>query len=294
MVKVTTQTITYTDPSRTDRPLKTTLWSPAEIDLTKAVKKLPLILLSHGSGSNRLSLAWLARPLAEQGCIVAAPDHFGNTFDHPEPEQFKRYWERPRDLSFLLSQLQRDYGGVIDNDQIFAIGFSLGAYSVLALAGVNVDQNLIKQKEKAVLNVAQSTDMPTFGKLTGKVVEADPSEVPPDLKDERFRKVVALSPALGSGLGSFDQTKNVEIPILLIAPGGDKIAPVDLNGRVYHHFLPAAKYTELPQNVGHFIFLPYKKSFPSADAFWYQDAPGVDRQQIHQQTIQQISQFLLK
>ncbi|HJE98276.1 MAG TPA: dienelactone hydrolase [Ligilactobacillus acidipiscis] len=297
MSKVTAQTITYIDHSRDDRPLKTTIWCPENLNLAHAGtytgEKHPLILLSHGSGSNRISLAWLAIPLAEQGFIVASPDHYGNTFNDPLPEQFKRYWERPRDLSYLLSQLLQHYGPVIDQNKIYGIGFSLGAYSVMAIAGVNVDQNLIKKQENKTLPADVVNQMPAFGKLTKKVVEADPAEVPTDLKDERFKKVVALSPALGTGIDSTQQTKNVDIPALIIAPGGDQIAPIAQNGRIYHKFLPQAIYRELPANVGHFIFLPVKKNYAAADTFWYQDAPGVDRQQIQQETITAVKKFLL-
>lgn len=297
MSKVTAQTITYIDHSRDDRPLKTTIWYPENLDLDHAStytgEKHPLVLMSHGSGSNRISLAWLAIPLAREGYIVASPDHYGNTFSEPLPEQFKRYWERPRDLSYLLSQLLQEYNPLIDQEKIYGVGFSLGAYSVMAIAGVNVDQDLIKQQEDETLPTDVVAQMPEFGKLTKKVVEAEPAEIPADLKDERFKKVVALSPALGTGINSTQQTKNVDIPALIIAPGGDEIAPIEQNGRVYHKFLPQASYQELPANVGHFIFLPAKKKYAAADSFWYQDAPGVDRQQIQQETITTVKKFLL-
>ncbi|MBN7275696.1 dienelactone hydrolase [Ligilactobacillus pobuzihii] len=297
MSQVTAQTLNFTDHTREDRPLKTTLWYPEELSLDHAAnysgEKHPLILMSHGSGSNRISLAWLAMPLAAQGYIVASPDHYGNTFSNPIPAQFKRYWERPRDLSFVLSELTRQYGPLIDQERIYAVGFSLGAYSVMALAGLNVDQNLIQKQEDETLPANVVAQMPEFGMLTKKVVEAKPAEVPTDLKDDRFKKVVALSPALGTGINSRQQTKKVDIPTLIIAPGGDQIAPIDQNGRIYHKFLPDAIYQELPANVGHFIFLPAKKQSAQVDSFWYSDAPGVDRNQIHQQTIETIKNFLL-
>ncbi len=293
MAKVTAQTMTFHDHNRDGRPLKNTLWYLDNIDLREEEKKHPLIIMSHGSGSNRISLAWLAMPLAKKGCIVASPDHYGNTFDNPIPEQFKRYWERPRDLSFLLSQLLTHYGPSIDQDKIYAVGFSLGSYSVLALAGLQVDQNAIRSKENETLPPKVSAMMPEFGKLTRKVVDAKASEVPTDLKDERFKKIIALSPALGTGVDSFEQTKSIDVPVLLIAPGGDQIAPVKYNGRVYHHYLPQAQYIELPDDVGHFIFLPVNKHHSKKAAFWYEDAPGVDREKIHRETIQTVKKFLL-
>lgn len=296
MSNVTARTFNFIDHTRNERPIKTTIWYRDELNLKDSQAyhgpKHPLILLSHGSGSNRISLAWLARPLAEQGFIVASPDHYGNTFNNPLPEQFKRYWERPRDLSYLLSQLLLKYGNLIDQTQISAIGFSLGGYSVLALAGVKIDQRLVIANGEATLSTKATADAPELGQLTKQVTAADPAEVPTDLKDERFSKIVALAPALGTGLGSAQQTKNVEVPVLIIAAAGDKIAPIDENGRNYHRFLPQAQYHELPDNVDHFIFLPVSKNFSPADRFWYQDATGVDRNQIHSEVITKVSDFL--
>lgn len=296
MVKVTARTLNFTDHFRNERPIKTTIWYPDELKNVQAATytgpKHPLVIMSHGSGSNRISLAWLAKPLAEQGYIVASPDHYGNTFNNPIPEQFMRYWERPRDISYLLSQLLADYGNLIDQTRISAIGFSLGGYTVLALAGVNVNQQLVKEQEEATLSSGASKAMPALGKLTKKVTEGDPAEVPTDLKDDRFSKIVALAPALGTGINSTSQTVAADVPTLIIAAGGDKIAPIEQNGRNYHKFMPQATYEELPANVGHFIFLPVSKNYSPADSFWYEDAPGVDRNEIHTEVITKVQNFL--
>jgi predicted dienelactone hydrolase len=48
------------------------------------------------------------------------------------------------DLSFLLNYLlsQSGFARYIDENNIGAIGFSLGGYSVLALAGAEIDYDL--------------------------------------------------------------------------------------------------------------------------------------------------------
>lgn len=101
------------------------------------VHRHPLVLLSHGTGGNRFSLAWLAIALVKQGYMVIAPDHWGNTFDNKIPEYFVRYWDRPLDVRFLLSQIFADENlcKYIDHEKIGALGFSFGGNAVLALAG---------------------------------------------------------------------------------------------------------------------------------------------------------------
>ena len=116
-------TLLLVDNSR-DRPVKTEIWYPSldtsqlsvsseypfELPPTSKDAKMvdgkhPLIVLSHGTGGNRMSLMWLACELVGKGYIVAAVDHFGNTFDNSIPEHFVKIWDRPKDISFLLDVL---------------------------------------------------------------------------------------------------------------------------------------------------------------------------------------------
>ena len=89
------KSLIYQDSSR-NRPVKIEIWYPTyEIDstferitdlpfilnptirdATFIQKDFPLVLLSHGTGGNRFSLAWLAIALAKNGYIIAAPDHW--------------------------------------------------------------------------------------------------------------------------------------------------------------------------------------------------------------------------
>ncbi len=56
--------------------------------------KFPLILLSHGTGGNRIGLMWLACELASSGYIVLGVDHYGNSMDNKIPENFVKVWDR--------------------------------------------------------------------------------------------------------------------------------------------------------------------------------------------------------
>ena len=84
-------------------------------------------------------MIWLAYHLASRGYIAAAVDHHGNTT--AEKQQFAQgatlVWERPKDPSVVLDKLLTDpqFGSHIDADRIGAAGFSLGGYTVIALAG---------------------------------------------------------------------------------------------------------------------------------------------------------------
>ncbi|MFZ6876003.1 alpha/beta hydrolase family protein [Undibacterium sp. Di27W] len=160
------QTLQYEDSSRLDwtaskpRPLATTIWYPAQAGvieknwdvaifkagrnamgaaLSAAPQKLPLILLSHGTGGSAASMAWLAESLAAHGYIVAAVNHHGNTGyeDKTRLEGFVVWWDRPRDISILIDKLLADpvFGNRIDAQRIAVAGFSIGGYTALASVG---------------------------------------------------------------------------------------------------------------------------------------------------------------
>jgi predicted dienelactone hydrolase len=99
--------------------------------------RFPLVMISHGTGGSRFSLEWLAQSLVKSGFVVAAVDHWGNTYNNKIPLQFFEIWQRPQDISFVITKLlsDRDLNKIIDSHKIGAAGFSAGGYAVIALAG---------------------------------------------------------------------------------------------------------------------------------------------------------------
>jgi predicted dienelactone hydrolase len=109
--------------------------------------KFPLLVFSHGNGGFRHQNTFQAEYLASHGYIVAAPDHTGNAALTVLPDQIilyngltrtaERRDDRPRDVSFLFTQLARlgaDEGhwlaGRISPDQWGAFGHSFGGFTV--------------------------------------------------------------------------------------------------------------------------------------------------------------------
>ena len=148
-------------PAR-DRPLDITVWYPATPggaptmvgdsrlfhgtegmqDAPVADGRHPLILVSHGSGGSIRTIGWIASHLATAGFIVAGPDHPGTTTGNSTPADTIRLWERPADISALLTAMLDDpmWEPHIDDTRIGAMGFSLGGYTVMALAGTHVSR----------------------------------------------------------------------------------------------------------------------------------------------------------
>jgi len=113
-----------------------------------ARKTWPVVLLSHGTGGSAYGMDWLGHRLAALGYIAISVNHHGNTAMEPYlPEGFLCWWERAGDLILALDCLGNKgvLAGTIDFSKVFAAGFSLGAYTVLALAGAITNIELFLQ-----------------------------------------------------------------------------------------------------------------------------------------------------
>jgi predicted dienelactone hydrolase len=77
-----------------------------DADIAGADGKYPLVMFSHGRGSNPLQYAWFAETLASHGYIVAAPYHYrANTYDSTIAYLANKLWQRPLDISFDITAL---------------------------------------------------------------------------------------------------------------------------------------------------------------------------------------------
>src|SRR5690625_4567315 len=233
-------TLQFEDKSR-NRILITEVWYPTPDSLSSADKKtspfkrlftvedgklapgkFPLIMMSHGTGGNRLNLEWLAQALVQNGFIVAAVDHWGNTFDNKIPVEFIKPWERPLDMSYVLSELlnTETFGKVILKENIGALGFSFGGYTVLALAGAELDYQILLdyyntpegQKEVELPELPEMAELLT----NSRSFFMESIAHIPKLKDSRFKAFLAISPGTSRGFVSEKQFEEVSDPVFII------------------------------------------------------------------------------
>jgi len=299
-------TLLLVDSSR-DRPVKTEIWYPTQ-DTTKPsvsseypfelpptskdVKivdgKHPLIVLSHGTGGNRMSLMWLACELVGKGYIVAAVDHFGNTYDNSIPEHFVKIWDRPKDISFLLDELfaHAAWNSKIDPAKIGMVGFSLGGYTTIALAGGQIDYKQLHTFSKTAEGQIEFTllELGNVADLLTPAILSQGERENKNLKDERIGAFVALAPALGQGFQSKTQLEALNSPILIIAAQRDERTPIQTNAKHYRLLIEQSKYLELEGEVGHYIFMNVAKAELRNNApIIFKDKKSVKRAEVHQQ-----------
>ena len=298
-----------------ERPVKTEIWYPTR-DTTKlnvaaeypfklpptsrdadvASGAYPLIMLSHGTGGNRISQMWLACELASNGYIVAAVDHHGNTLDNKIPVNFVKVWDRPMDISFAIDQLLVDaqWASVIDTAHIGMAGFSLGGYTTIGIAGGVLDYNLLNEFSKTEEGKIEF-DLPELGDvsslITTDIIESGNQKYN-DLKDDRISAFVAMAPAIGQGFNRTDQFEQVDQSLLIIGAHSDERTPVHTNAKHYHELINGSQYIELDGEVGHYVFMNeatggLKRNAPIV----FQDDKSINRQDIHQEVSKTIVAF---
>jgi predicted dienelactone hydrolase len=297
------RTFQFKDDKR-NRPVTTEVWYPTTDSVKQADKyfspftrvqtvrngklpagKLPVIMLSHGTGGGRLTLEWLAAALAQNGFIVVAVDHWGNTYDNKIKLEFLKAWERPQDISFALTSLlnDRDFKEVIDTDKIGAAGFSLGGFTVIALAGGEVDFEVLRNYYKTAGH--KEIEIPEYPGLLKSLDDSAllaASKHYPPLKDKRIKAFLSISPAMGPGFVNKQQVKNISSPVYIVGSQSDSIAPVKTNAIHYHQLINGSQLYINPGKTGHYVMLseaidPVKKEAPML----FTDDPSVNRHAVH-------------
>jgi predicted dienelactone hydrolase len=177
----------------------------------------PLILLSHGYPGNRFLMSHLGENLASKGYVVVSIDHTDSTYDN-QLAFGSTLVNRPLDQLFVLDQidaLSRDAGsflsGLVDADNTGLIGYSMGGYGAVIVAGGGV------------------TELSTtyeWGAPAGTLRQhQDGTETQRALPDPRIKAIVAFAP-WGRNAGFWDAAglANIRTPIMFIAGSKDDVS----------------------------------------------------------------------
>lgn len=221
--------IVPTLPSATilGRRFSTDLYLP-ESRPDRATKPWPVVVISHGLGSDRGTFAYLAQHLASHGFAVLVPEHpgsnrkqqqaliSGKANEVAEPSEFI---DRPLDIQAMLDTLQRsDLAQQLNLQEVGVVGQSFGGYTALALAGATIDfGHLIK----ACAAVDKSLNLSLLLQCGTRKLSAE-AQIP--LQDRRIKAVMALNP-LASAVFSQQTLKQVTLPTLILTGNADTVTP---------------------------------------------------------------------
>jgi len=261
-------------------------------------KTWPIVLMSHGTGGAAFGMDWLGARLAASGFIAISVNHHGNTAMEPyQPEGFLCWWERAEDLKLALDRLAIEgvLAGAIDFSRIFAAGFSLGAYTVLALAGAITDVELFQHwLEKTPRKEPNGPkEFPDLSEHIPKLM-ASSAEFNKSLErqhqnycDRRIKAVLALAPPPPIRAFTPQSLKAIDIPVHIVVGQADKEAPPDTCASWLKTQLANSHLTMLGKDIGHYVFLGEPTEFgKTTQPDICIDAQGVERSTIHHQTTQ--------
>lgn len=242
-------------------------WVARDAPLAPGEEKLPLVVLSHGTGGTRSDLSWLAEPLVEGGYLVAAVTHHGNSIrqDDLTVQGFFLFWERARELSVLIDRLLADpvYGARIDPDRIGVAGFSLGGNTATLLAGARLDTEtyyaLCQSEDAPRESCEPPPETPFTVQDLEALIETDTrvrkaiEGANGNWRDPRVRAAYAIAPAVlvAIDLASVGQ---IEIPVRVAVGDRDTLAPIDGNSGPFAEALQDGELLVLP-GVDHYTFL---------------------------------------
>jgi predicted dienelactone hydrolase len=219
-------------------------------------ERLPLVVISHGTGGSPWTYRGMAVHLARAGFVVALPEHPGNNrSDNSLANTAANLENRPRHVRLVLDAVFGDaeLGKRLSPGGVGVIGHSMGGYTALAMAG---------------------------GRPSSFPNESPDGQARaiPVVHDPRVRALVLLAPASPWFMAE-GALAGVEIPILMRTAERDEHTPamhaeiilggVPHPGRIDHRVVP---------NAGHFSFQsPFPPAMTRPEFPPSQDPAGFDR-----------------
>ena len=239
---------TSNDPKRPLIPF--TFAGRASRDATPVASNgaFPLIIVSHGYVGSRFLMTYLTENLASKGYIVVAIDHTESTFRDANGFQ-STLLNRSKDVLFVLNQMaelgkinsKNFLSGLIDANNTALIGYSMGGYGVLNVAGAGYSEGAVK----------------LFGSISGgsKAIEVRTanSDAYKSSIDTRIKAVVAFAPwGMERGVWDAEGLKGLKTPTFFVAGNQDDISGYEKGIKaIYNGTINANRYMLTYMNARH-------------------------------------------
>ena len=175
---------------------------------------------------------------------------------------------------------------------VHAVGFSLGCYAVLGLAGAAGDMARFQRWMAETPEHGQGPrEFPDLAvKFDGLIATSDSfraawARQSEGFSDSRVRSVTAI--AAPPPVRAFDapSLRAIDVPVTLITGEADREAPTALCSAWLAGINPQFRHVSMGADVGHYTFLGAPRgAIPQEAAFIFDDAPGVSRAAVHAAT----------
>ncbi|WNG57733.1 alpha/beta hydrolase [Archangium gephyra] len=219
-------------------------------------ERLPLVIISHGTGGSPWTYRGMSAHLARAGFVVALPEHPGNSrSDNSLAGTAVNLENRPRHVRLVLDSLFGDarLGPRLSPAGAGVIGHSMGGYTALAVAG------------------GRPSSFPN------ESPDGQPRAIPV-VRDPRVRVLVLLAPASPWFMAE-GALAGVDLPILMRTAELDEHTPA-MHAEIILRGVPHPERIEhrVVPNAGHFSFQsPFPPAMTSPGFPPSQDPKGFDR-----------------
>jgi predicted dienelactone hydrolase len=234
------------DPKRPIIPFTFQGRAARDAAAVKSDGAFPLVIVSHGYVGSRYIMSYLCENLASKGYVVVAIDHKESTFIDGAGFH-STLLNRAQDVKFVLNEMD-SFGkkdnflkGLIDASNTAIIGYSMGGYGVLNVAGAGYSGTLEK----------------TFKQISGGSTAIAPliyeNEAYPKTTDPRIKAVVAFAPwGMARGVWDSSGLAGLQIPTFFVAGTQDDVSGYE-NGikAIFDGAINAERYMLTYANARH-------------------------------------------
>ncbi len=186
----------------------------------KRAAAFPLVIVSHGYTGSSVLLSYLNENLASKGYVVVAIDHTEST--HGDQQGFaSTLLNRSKDILFILNQMAEAgesnsnsfLSGLADANNTALIGYSMGGYGVMNVAGAGYSDKLAGFFS-SITGGSKAIALRTTGNADYKASI-----------DARIKAVVAFAPwGMARGVWDAEGLKGVKVPVFFVAGNLDDIS----------------------------------------------------------------------
>ena len=241
-------------------------------------KALPLIVVSHGTGSSFLGHFDTAIALADAGFVVVAVTHTGDNY--ADQSRTADVMDRPRQISRVIDHMLSTWNGraLIDPTRIGMFGFSAGGFTTLVSIGGIPDFSKIEPECRQYPGDFVCQLITKGG--GNMALPSAPTTV--GAADPRIKAAVVAAPALGF-VFSKERLKNINVPVQLWRAENDTLLPHPRYAQAVQLAMPVAPDYRVVPDAGHFDFLaPCSAAFAARVPLICTSAAGMNRTAFHQ------------
>lgn len=215
---------------------------------TDGTAAFPLIIVSHGYVGSRYLMTYLTENLASKGYVVAAIDHTESTFKDANAFH-STLLNRAKDIKFVIQEMARlsspesddPLSGIADAERIGIIGYSMGGYGVLNVAGAGYSDAL------AGFFTQMTEGSTAIAPLTASHPEYQ------NQVDPRIKAVVAFAPwGMERGVWNAEGLKGLRVPTFFVAGSQDDISGYEKGIKaIFEGAVNADRYLLTYENARH-------------------------------------------